>query len=51
MRIRNLKIFATFFIALVLLVVYGVALLRTYAFKPPPSNSSIPTAVAPLGKA
>jgi hypothetical protein len=50
-RIRNLKVFATFFIALVLLAVYGVALLRTYAFKPPPSNSSLPTAVASLEKA
>ncbi len=46
MRIRNLRIFTVFFIALVLVAAYGVALLRTYAFKPPPASSKIPVAAA-----
>ena len=48
MRIRKLKIFTIFFVALVLLAAYGLALLRTYVFKPPPSSSSLPAAVALL---
>ncbi len=35
MRIRKLKIFTIFFIIVVVLAAYGLALLRTYVFKPP----------------
>lgn len=37
-----------FFVALVVLAAYGLALLRTYVFTPPPSSSSLPAAVALL---
>ena len=41
MRIRKLRIFTVFFIILVILAAYGLALLRTYVFKPPqPAASS-----------
>lgn len=54
MRIRKLNIFTFFFVILVLIAVYGLALLRTYTFKPPPGASGIPPAVryaanGPLG--
>jgi hypothetical protein len=49
-RIRKLRIFTIFFIALTLLVAYGLALMRTYVFKPPASSSSLPAAVALLEK-
>jgi hypothetical protein len=45
MRLRKLKIFTVFFIILVLLAAYGLGLLRTYVFKPPPSSAAIPGAV------
>jgi hypothetical protein len=35
MRIRNLKIFTVWFIIVVVVACYGLALLRTYVFKPP----------------
>jgi len=35
MRIRNLKIFTVLFIIVVVVACYGLALLRTYVFKPP----------------
>ncbi|MBI4963767.1 MAG: hypothetical protein HY913_10875 [Desulfomonile tiedjei] len=44
MRIRKLKIFTVFFVILVVIAVYGLALLRTYVFKPPPSSSAAPPA-------
>ena len=47
---RKLKIFTVFFIALTLLAAYGLALMRTYVFKPPASSSSLPAAVALLEK-
>jgi hypothetical protein len=47
-RIRNLGIFTLFFVLLVLLAAYGLALLRTYVFKPPPSAAIIPIVVASL---
>ncbi|MBI5572119.1 MAG: hypothetical protein HY914_19405 [Desulfomonile tiedjei] len=41
MRIRKLRIFTVFFVILVILAAYGLALLRTYVFKPPqPAASS-----------
>jgi hypothetical protein len=49
-RIRKLKIFTIFFILLVLLAAYSLALMRTYVFKAPPSKSSLPAAVALLEK-
>jgi hypothetical protein len=49
-RIRKLKIFTVFFIALTLLAAYSLALMRTYVFKAPPSKSSLPAAVALLEK-
>ena len=49
-RMRKLKIFTIFFIALTLLAAYGLALMRTYVFKPPASSSSLPAAVALLEK-
>ncbi len=48
MRIRRLKIFTLLFVILVLLAAYGLALLRTYVFKPPPSAADIPMAVSSL---
>ncbi len=48
MRIRKLRIFTVFFIALVLLAAYGLALLRTYTFKPPPEASAGSAAVTSL---
>jgi len=44
-RIRKLRIFTFFFVILVLIAVYGLALLRTYVFKPPPSSAANPAAV------
>ncbi|MEW6141303.1 MAG: hypothetical protein AB1733_24015 [Thermodesulfobacteriota bacterium] len=41
MRIRKLKVFTVFFMIFVLLAAYGLALLRTYAFKPPPSGARV----------
>ncbi|MEW6110574.1 MAG: hypothetical protein AB1664_00465 [Thermodesulfobacteriota bacterium] len=45
MRLRKLKAFTVFFIILVILAAYGLGLLRTYVFKPPPSSASVPCAV------
>ncbi|MDQ7783237.1 MAG: hypothetical protein RDU20_10175 [Desulfomonilaceae bacterium] len=39
MRIRNLRIFSVLFVIVVVLAVYGLALLRTYVFKPPAAPS------------
>jgi hypothetical protein len=47
-RIRILRMFTLFFVVLVLLAAYGLALLRTYVFKPPPSAAGIPTVVSSL---
>jgi len=44
-RIRKLRIFTVFFVVFVLLAVYGLALSRTYVFKPPPSSATTPPAV------
>ncbi len=41
MRIRKLKVFTVFFMIFVLLAAYGLALLRTYAFKPPSSGAGL----------
>ena len=43
MRTRKLGIFTAIFIVVVLLAAYGLALLRTYVFKPPPSGAGNPT--------
>lgn len=43
MRTRKLRIFLVVFIAVVLLASYGLALLRTYVFKPPSGSSRIPS--------
>jgi hypothetical protein len=40
-RIRNLRIFTLGFIILVLVASYGLALLRTYVFKPAPPSSAM----------
>ncbi len=45
MRIRRLRVFTVVFIILMLLAAYGLALLRTYAFKPPPSSAGTPAAI------
>ena len=41
MRTRKLKVFSVFFMIFVLLAAYGLALLRTYAFKPQPSGACL----------
>jgi len=38
-RIRKLRLFTLVFIIGVLVAAYGLALLRTYVFKPPPASS------------
>jgi len=43
MRMRKLRLFTVIFIVVVLLAAYGLALLRTYAFKPLPSGTGNPT--------
>ncbi len=50
MRIRRLRIFTVFFVIFVLLVAYGLAMLRTHVFKPPPSAAGIPVFVSSLGQ-
>jgi hypothetical protein len=47
-RIRRMRILTVVFIVLVLLAAYGLALLRTYVFKPPPPAAGISIAVACL---
>jgi len=42
MRVRKLKIFTFIFMALVILAAYGLAWLRTYAFKPQPTGNAGP---------
>jgi len=49
MRLRKLKIFTVFFIMLVLLAAFGLGLLRTYVFKPPPSSAAMPYVVLMAG--
>ncbi|MCA1960169.1 MAG: hypothetical protein LDL33_05195 [Desulfomonile sp.] len=39
MRIRRLRIFTLIFVIAVLIAAYGLALLRTYIFKPAPGSS------------
>lgn len=39
-RIRKLRIFTVIFVVVVLLAAYGLALLRTYVFKPVPEATS-----------
>lgn|GEM_PF-1095840 len=48
MRIRKLRIFTLLFIVGVLVAAYGLALLRTYVFKPPPESSSNSKAFASI---
>lgn len=48
MRIRKLRIFTVFFVIFVLIAVYGLALLRTYVFKPPLSSETTPTAAVSI---
>lgn len=45
---RRLQIFTLGFIVLVLLASYGLALLRTYVFKPPPASSGMSRVVASI---